>query len=282
MKKIILLIFMLSILVNVNAQQKLPTSAEIEAFYKSKTYVVLDNNIFGMWNNAIREAVEKDWTITPFEFITPDEFKVKMKRPGASFILTTDTYFEGQKEMGLFTSLSILLGKQNGTLNTMPDIAEFPLAYENIDYDEYYYKLGLALRFVQNHIKYLKENPDESSMSVMNLYRKAKKNTKEKTLYVRKSDLAANVNTASYIKKYYSGKVKIASIDEIETVIENKDANALILHLVRPDKDIDGMLCMKMLIDAEKAELYYFDYHKIKRKKKPGAFMIDDFKSIEK
>lgn len=282
MKKFLITVFTISLVTGVFAQQKLPTNKEVQDFLKSKTYIVLDNNIFGMWNNAIKEAADENWTITPYEFISPDDFKVKMKRPGTSFILTTSDYFETQEDLGVFTSISVLAGKENATLNTMPDIAEFPLAFENVDYDEYYYKLGIALRFIQKHIEYLRDNQKNSEINVMNYYKNAKKDTKAKTLYLIKTDLSPKVNTLAYIKAFYSGKVKIVSQEEIENIIKEKNEDALILHLVRPDKDINDYLCIKMIIGAADAELYYFDYHKIKKGKKPGAFLEDDFKNINK
>lgn len=282
MKKILITVFALSISAICFAQQKIPSNTEIQDFLKTKTYIVLDNNIFGMWNNAIKEAADENWTITPYEFISPDDFKVKMKRSGTSFIILTTGYFETQEDLGVFSSISVLLGKEKATLNTMPDIAEFPLAFENVDYDEYYYKLGIALRFIQKHIEYLRDNPKVSDVNVMNYYKNAKKSTKEKTLYLVKSDLSPKVNTLTYIKPFYQGKVVITSQEEIETIIKEKREDALILHLVRPDKDINDYLCIKMIIGVSDAELYYFDYHKIKKGKKPGTFLEDDFKSINK
>lgn len=282
MKKSFLILIITCFVFNASAQQKLPSSEQVNTFLSSKTYFVLDNNLFGLWNNAIKEAADKYWNITEYAFINPDEYRKKRNSPSASFIMLTDSYFEGQEDMGIFTSISVLLGQKSATINSMPDIAEFPLSYQDTDYDEYYYKLGIALEFIQNHIIWLKENPNSADMIVFNHYKNTKENTKEKTLYLQKKELAPNVNTLEYIKKVYSGNVKLVSQEEIEEAINNKDENVILLHLVGPAKDVDGLLALKMLLGAADGKLYYFDYHKVKKGKKPGVFLLDDFKQINK
>ena len=282
MKKTILTGLLISFTVLLSAQQKLPSSREVKTFLKSNTYIVLDNNIFGMWNTAIREAVDAHWNITPKRYINPDEFKEKKNYPTASFILEAKTYFNGQENLGVFKAVSIVLGKKNGNINTMPAIADFLLAYEDVDYDEYYYKLGIVLKFMQKHLLWLKENPDLKDRSVMNQYRKAKEHTKNKTLYLLKSEMSDDVNTLAEISDIYSGKVKFVTQEEIQEAVDTKNDNVILLHLVAPETDKNNLLCLKMLLGASDAKLYYFGFHKIKKGEKPGAFLKSDFEKIDK
>ena len=196
-------------------------------------------------------------------------------------ITETKTYFNGQQSLGIFKAVSIVLGKENGNINTMPAIADFLLAYEDVDYDEYYYKLGVVLLFMQNHLQWLKENPDLKDRSVMNQYRKAKEHTKNKTLYLLKSEMSGDINTLSEIRDVYSGKVKFVTQEEIQEAVDTKNNDVILLHLVAPETDRNNLLCLKMILGASDAKLYYFGFHKIKKGEKSGAFLKSDFEKID-
>ncbi len=282
LKNIIPVIFGLLIVQIVDAQQFLPTKTQVNNFLKSRTYFVFDNNIFGTYNTAIEEAARKHWKITKFDFINDKEFNRKKKSPGASVIVQTDSHFEGQENLGKFNSLSLLLGKQGATnANSMPDIVTLPLAYADVDYDKYYYKLGIALVYMQRHIQWLRENPNVEDKVLLNHYKSSKKNTKDKILYLLKSEMAKDINTVQQIKQVYSGEVKFVTQAEIEDAVNRKDGDILLLHLVAPAKAVRGSVVTKMILDAKNAEIYYFDFHRVKGKKQPNKFLKSDFKKME-
>lgn len=278
---IIFLLTAVFLTVNIQAQPKLPAHKDVENFYKSTTYILLNNDIFGTYNSRIKEAAKKYWTPTKIRYINHDEYKQKRKFPLASFILQTTTHFEDQENLGVFTSLSVLGGHPTGNIDLMPDLATLPLAYDDVDYDEYYYKMGLALKFMQNHIEWLNEHPNVETELLFDHYKNAKKTTKNKTLYLRKKEVEEDLQSLSAIKQIYSGKVVFATPEEIEEVIDSGDENALILHLVAPEQDRNKNLCLKMIIGVADAELYYFDYHIIRKKRKPGKFLASDFETIQ-
>lgn len=280
MKKSVLIISALFLSITFFAQQMLPTAKQVKTFLASRTYVVQDNNLFGMYNSAIEEAAKKHWKITKYYILSKNEFQQKKHVTTASMLVQTETHFEGQKELGVFTSLSLLLGKSGGNVNTMPDIITFPLAYSDVDYDNYYYKLGLALIFMQKHVKWLQENPNVEDKALINHYKKSNKNTKEKTLYLLKREMAEDVNTLSKIKEVYSGKVKFATQEEIENAVDNKNEDVLVLHLVAPARAVKGSVVTKMILCAADADMYYFDYHRVKRRTL-NKFLKSDFEKLE-
>ena len=262
------------------AQQILPTSKQVNTFLDSRTYFVYDNNLFGMYNGAIKEAANKHWKITDFDFINKDGFKKKKQVPTASMIIQTESHFEGQEELGVFTSLSLVLGKKGGDINTMPDIITVPLAFSDVDYDEYHYKLGLCLIYMQNHVNWLKENPDVEDKVLINHYKKSKIRTKGKTIYLLKNEMADDIKSLSAIKEVYSGDVKFAAKEEIQEAIDNKNENVLVLHLVAPSRAVKGSVVTKMILGAADAKMYYFDYHRVKGKKIPNKFLKSDFQKL--
>ncbi len=266
---------------NAFSQPKIPSKKDVANFYESTTYVLLNNDLFGTYNTNIKEAVKRYWTLTPTRYINKYDFKKKKKFPLASFIIETTTNFENQESLGVFSSLSVLGGHRSGDINQMPDLATLPLAYNDVGADDYQYKFGLAIKFIQKHIEWIKANPNTESQLLFEHYKKSRKKTKGKTLYLRKSEVEEDLQSLSAIKEVYSGKVKMASADEIEKVINSNDPNALVLHLVAPDTPQNKNICIKMIIGVADAELYYFNYHLIKKRRKPGVFLKSDFKTIQ-
>ena len=282
MKKLIIFLLMVGFYTaTIYAQPKLPSSKDLDNFYKSTTYIMLNNNFMSSYNNRIKVAAKNYWTLTDFKYINKDEFNKKKKFPLASFILETTTHFEDKEEFGVFTSLSVLGGHKTGYIDMMPDLATLPLAYNDVDYDEYDYKIGLALRFMQNHIEWLRKKPNIEDKMLFEHFQKAQIKTKDKTLYLRKSETEEDLQSLSQIKEVYSGKVVFATPEEIEKIIDSKDKDALILHIVAPATDRNKTLCIKMIIGAGDANLHYFGFHRIKQKRKPGRFLRTDFETIQ-
>lgn len=282
MKKTILILTALLIASTVFSQKKFATDDEVKKFFESETYFLKEDNIMGVWNMAITNAANRFWKISKVNFATPAQFETAKDDPQKSFITESLTYFNGRKNLGVFKSLSLVLGEKGKTLITMPALGDFIIAYNDTDYEKYYYKLGLGLMFLQNQMEWRKENKGLNDNKIINHYRKAALPTKNKTLYLLKEELAKNVNTLSKIKKYYSGKVVFSTPDEMEDLIRNHDKNALILHVVRPTRTVKGLVVIKSILSAENGEIYYFNYHRIKKRKRPRFFLAKDFKLIEK
>jgi hypothetical protein len=162
----------------------------------------------------------------------------------------------------------------------MPDLISFPLSYYNVDYDKYHYKLGAVIKFMQNHILLIRDNPEINSKNVLAYYNKNISDMKGKTLYVIKDELDESVNTEAKIKKVYSGKVVITDAETIEKVIQDKDPDAVFLHKVGPSSDDAKLRIYKLIMGAADGKVYYFDYHKFKAGKAGDAFLLSDFKKL--
>ena len=262
-------------------QDAVATADEIKKFMETKTYVVYDKNIFGSYNSAIKKAVETYWTLTPIEFIDATQYSKLKKSYRNSFIIRTKVNFEKDKSNTSYTFLSVLLGSNKGSMSSMPDLCSFPLSYYNVDYDKYHYKMGAIIKFMQNHIILIRDNPNVmGKKNVLMYYNKNTSDLKDKTLYVIKDELDKDINTNSKIKPLYSGKVVITTAEEIEKIIAKKDPDAVFLHKVGPSKDDDKLRIYKLIMGAADGKLYYFGYHKFKKGKKNDAFLASDFKKL--
>lgn len=281
MKRITLLLLLLPLSFQIWGQDAVATPAEIEQFFKTKTYVVYDKNIFGSYNSAIEKAVKTYWTLTPIEFIETSQYRKLSRSVKNSFIIRTKVNFNKDKSNTSYTFLSVLLGSNKGSMKLMPDLCSFPLSYYNVDYDKYHYKLGAIIKFMQNHILLTRDNPKlTKNKNVLKYYNKNTVELQGKTLYVIKDELDKKVNTNSKIKKYYKGKVVITTAEEIEKVIQSKDPNAVFLHKVGPSSKNDKLRIYKLILGASDGKLYYFSYHKFKKSKAGDAFLESDFKKL--
>ncbi len=282
MKKTFLLLLAVLSGLNMFAQREyLPTTEDLEHFYKTKTYIVLQDNPLSEYNFEITDAVNKYWTITPFEFIMFDDFKKMATDTNASFLYTATVSFEKDKSQTRYTFLCLSLGGEYDALDQLKDIVNIPLAYYGVDEDSYCYKLGTLVHFMQNHVKLITEHPEIISQNIFKHYNDNMKDVREKTLYLLADELEKEVNTEARIKAVYPYKVKIVTPEDIKDAIMRGDQDVVFLHKVGPEgKKLDARV-YKILIGAGDSRFYYFDYHVVNAKN-PDRFLVSDFKKISK
>ena len=56
-------------------QDYVPSRDDINAFFNTKTLVVLQDNPLLEYNQVIKDVMKQEWTITPYEFISFSEFE---------------------------------------------------------------------------------------------------------------------------------------------------------------------------------------------------------------
>lgn len=282
--KIMMLILMLGlglICQGTFAQSYVPTKQDLESFFKTKTMVVLEDNPLLQYNINIRSVIQQHWKITPYEFITFKQFEEMRKDPQYSFLVMTQVSFEKDKLDARYNFLQLLLGRNVLRVNQLPEICSVPLSYYGVYEDNYIYKLGTLVRFVQKHVELLRENPGMISENVFKHYNDNIKDIKEKTLYLVEDELAKEVNSVPRIRKVYPYKFKIVTREDIEEAIKNEDDDVVFLHKVGPEGTRIKARCYKILIGAKDANFYYFDYHMVNNKK-PDGFLESDFKKLSK
>lgn len=263
------------------AQDYVPSREDINAFFNTKTMVVLLDNPLLEYNSIIKEVMQQEWTITEFDFITFKEFEELRLDPQYSFLYMSMVMFDNDKTDAQYRFLHLSLGGDYFRMNQMPDIASVPLAYYSVEEDNYNYKLALLVRFIQQHAKLVKEHPEIVSANVFKYYNNNIKDIKTKTLYVLEEELSKEVNSAARIRNIYPYKIKIVEKEEITEAIKNREEDIVFLHKVGPEGTKLDARCYKVIIGAGDANFYYFDYHRISDKK-PDGLLEDDFKKMAK
>ena len=123
------------------------------------------------------------------------------------------------------------------------------------------------------------KNPTLSALRYLKYYNKNVSEIKDKTILVRQSDLAPEIDTPEKIASYYPYKVRIVDEEEIIQAIEEKQKDVLIVHKVGPDCVKQTGTCMKTLIGTDDAIMYYYDDHLVDRRNASGL-LISDLKRL--
>lgn len=282
MKHTLVLLVAFVSFVQVYAQREyLPTPEDLDHFRTTKTYVVLSDNPMAEYNFEIQDAVKKYWDITEYEFIKFDEFGEKSADKNASFLYVAAVNFEKDKSHTRYKFLCVSLGGDHVSIDDMKDVANLPLSYHGVDEDRYTYKLGTMVKFLQDHIRLITENPSMVSQNVYKHYNDNMADVRQKTLYMLEEELDKPVSSEARIRQVYPYAVKIVEPEEIKELIMAGDENAVFLHKVGPEGKQMNARVYKILIGAADGKFYYFDYHKVNTKK-PDAFLESDFKKLAK
>jgi len=266
--------------ISVSAQY-VPTPDDLDHFLTTKTLVVQDRNPLNTIDSEIEEVMKSEWDITEYEIIPWDQFEEKRKDPNNSFLFLTTVTFEKDKLQAKYKFLNLSLGGEHFQLNQMPDLVSVPVAYVNAEDETYSYKLGILVRFIQNHIRLIHKNPDVISANVFKHYNDNMGDVKQKALWLIEDEMASDVNSASRIRKVYPHEIKMVTRDDIREAVISKDEDVVFLHKVGPEGTRMKARCYKILIGASDAKFFYFDYHMI-NDKNPDGLLGKDLKKVGK
>jgi len=277
-----LLPVLLPLLISVTAssqERPWPTSEDASRFLKSVTCVVKESDPFSFYNAEIKDAVDRYWKVTPVKYITGEEFNVMRNDPSYSFLVLTMTNFSNDKSGSVYDFLNLLQGADVDELDQLPEFCAIPLCFSGAPEEEYSYKLGLIIRFMEYHAELVMKNPSTTALRYLKYYNKNVPEIRNKTILVREQDLAPEVNTPERIAVHYPYTVRIVDEEEIIRAIEEKEKDVLIVHKVGPDGVKQTGTCMKTLIGTDDAVMYYYDSHMVDSRNASGL-LISDFKRL--
>jgi hypothetical protein len=279
MKKISLFLFVISTINSLlfAQQNKQVTKEQLELFKKSTTYIVMDNDPLLGYNITVKAAVEKYWKITPFRFISTDEFETMRKDKGNSFLLLTKTTLTKDKENTNYLYTNLLMGEDVQSIDDMPEIITLPVQYTGVEENSYVYKMGVMIRFIQEHVKTLMAADRPSQFRDLKYYNRNIKEIRKKTILIEQTDLAEEVNSSDKIKAIYPYNVKIVTPNEIEKAVFEQTPNTLIAHQISPGPEDKIGRSYKILYGVDDNKIYYYYFVKISDKR-PAGFLAFDFK----
>ncbi len=261
------------------SQAPFPDQGEVERFYNTKTLVVLENDMFSAYNVFIKDVIAEYWQLTDYDFISASEFDEKRKDPSYSFIVLTTTRFDRDKSGAFFNFVNLLLGKDVGRIEEMPEFCAVPLSIQGVDDIEYSHKLGMVIRFMQAHVDHIREDPSQKGKKYLEYYNKFIPEALDKTILVSENDLVPELRAPEAAEEYYPDNMKVVSEEQIDEAIKNQAENTLVLHKVGPVKAEKGGLCFKMLLGTDDARMYFYGEHRISDRR-PNGLLVNDLKRI--
>ena len=280
MKRFLVLLCLIGVSAATFAERYVSRPEDIRTFLGTTTYVVLEDNPMSEYNFKIKEAVERSWKITPFEFITATQFEEMRSDISKSFLVRLQIKFTGDKLEATYNFMSVVLGAAVKKHTDLPDICSLPLSYNSVGEENYAFKVEALIRLAQKHIKNLEANPKLIKKNIFKQYNKNSKLVKNKELWILEKDLDKSVRSLTDVRKNYPHSVKIVTPEDIEKAVNEKNPNVILLHKVGPDGTRLQARCYKLLIGAADGELYYYTYHMISKKNGDG-FLAKDFKKIK-
>ncbi len=274
-KSLIVLVLTLFVLESI-AQVRPARRRHLNKFYNSTTYVVEDRDPFSEFNKYLLEAMEKHWTITPFEVISFDEFHRLRTNEDASFMVLADIKQKNLDEVYVF--INFVMGDKKRDFESMPDLASVPLAYREADDYDYLYKMGAFVKFMQTHVSKEDDTPRMRLARIMNVN---DDRLKQMELWLLEKELAPEIRSEEAIRKYYPYPVKLVTPEQIEEAIAQDREDVAFLHKLGPEDAtrLGRGKCWKFIISAADGSVLYSSSHDVDRNT-PDALLVDDLKEI--
>lgn len=280
MKKILFFVIIITFSFGSFSQEEDPTVQDLNDFFDTQTYIVLDPNSTSSYNIRLKDAVENSWDITDYELIEREEFEEKKSNPGNFFLIPHLSVFERDKTKVRYRFQSVLKGDKKNSLKEMTTLCAVPLSYRQVDEEYWVYKLDVIIRFMQKHLKNMKEDSDIIEED-FDYYHKNLEDIKDKTLYLIEDELAEEINTREEIEEYYPFPFKLVSRDELKQAIKEKREDIVFLHKVGPQGSNLRSRCYKILLGIKDAKMYYYDDHTIKKGRRPDGLLKKDLRRIK-
>jgi hypothetical protein len=274
-KKFSFISFLLIFSLWVSANNPLATKQQIEMFKSSKTCVVMESGV-SFFNAPVKDAVQKYWKATQYEFIDQNEFSKRRNDPKYSFIVLMEGAYDKDPGGVSYSYISLVLGDASGNLTKMPEFCSIPISYSGDLDADYEYVIPSIIKFMQIHVKNLEKNRFPISLNGLKYYNKT--GYKDKVLLLNKDKMAPNADSPEKIKSVCQYKIKLLSISDIQKELSGSPANTLFHFHVGVPQDAGAGKCFEMLFDVE-GNLYYFNFRKITNDN-PDGFNLNDFNNI--
>jgi hypothetical protein len=260
---------------SITANSPLASKQQIEMFKNSQTCVVFEDGI-SPYNSYIKDAVQKYWKYTGYEFIDHKEFEERRTNPKYSFIVLTEEAFPKDPDGVKYSYIKLLLGDASGNLTRMPEYCSIPLSYSGDKETEYEYVIPAIVKFMQIHIKNLEKNRFPISLNGLKDYNK--KGFNDKVLLLNKAKIAPDADSPEKIKLVYPNPIKLLTMAEMQEEIAANTAKTVFHFHVGPPENAGAGKCFEMIFDSE-GNLYYYNFRKITNDNMDG-FNQNDFKKI--
>lgn len=277
MRKFILTIAAIAVSLVSFAQVKVTTKKmKIADFPQKITKVVLTGN--ELHDARLQNAIKSNWTVSPVEFCTLDEYRSMKSNPDYYFLLSVKGQFKKEVEPGL-EFLSLVKGGigASGDENDLFQVVDVPFRAVDGHNGREYVILPALLNIMQDYVMKSIDNDVDGYVGLSN-YNMNLAKSKGMRIVLAEDDLAADV-MPSVRQKFFTQDMVVLPADDADDLFLDSAQNTLVSFVIAPADPQPGSYCYKLLIDSSNHNLYYFRKHKISRKSGAG-FLTEDVKRI--
>lgn len=275
MKKSVIIIILSLLVIECIAQVRPARRRHFRTFQETTTLVVLYGNPFSSFNERFKEEMDRFWTITPYEFITYDEFRRKRSNDNYSFLILAE--IKQQNVPHVYKFINFVLGDTERDFNRMPDLGSVPLKFKDAGEYTYLYKLGAFVQFMQNNAI---EGSSRHSFQLTRLINVRDERLHEMELWLLKDELAPEINTVEKINEHYPYTVKLVTTDDIQNAITEQRKDVAFLHKIGPEGTLRQAKCWKFIITTS-GEVLYSNDHDVNLRT-PDALLKEDLEIMAK
>ena len=276
LKKSIFIISLLFLGSDVFANPPVASKQQIGMFINSKTCVVLESGSIS-YNLFIKDAVQKFWKSTSYEFIDQEEFQKRRFSSKYSFLVLLKGIYDKDPGGVSYNYISLVLGDSASDMTNMPELCSIPISYADDNSTDYGYAIPAIVKFIQKHAKNLENKRFLISLNGLKYYN-GSLSFKDKVLLLNKDAMAPDADSPEKIKTAYTNYLKLLSVSEIEAELATNPTNTLFNFHVGPSGNTGAGKCFEMIFDTE-GNLYYYNSRKITNDNEDG-FNLNDFRKL--
>jgi len=244
-------------------------------FGAKTTKVVLSDE--GILDAYIRDAVKKEWKISPYEFCTPQEYDYIKEDTTYFFLIRTDGIFGNEYEPSL-EYLSLIKGgpEFRKGLFMSAELISLPLQAKNDESGEIIPFIPAYLNIIQDYIMRVQKsvliafagNTVLGDLSGIN----------GRTMLFNAEDIAFTTKKDE-VKWIFRGRAEVVGLDVIENAMTEYSPDVAVGLVISPKEGHNGGYCYKLIIDPAESKLFYFKKKKVTTIS-PAGFTRDDIKRI--
>jgi len=277
MRRVLLAVFMFFVFTGVEAQNIIKETKNTFATFGAKiTKVVIPST--SLADLMLRDAVNKGWRISPFEFCTMEEYNKIKEDTNYFFLLRVDGRFRNELEPKVEYLTLVKGGPEiKKGIYSSHNIITLPLQEIDDNSGTNLYLLPMYIDLIQNHI-YKIQKDISLAFKGNAIYSNKVSDIKGMELLFSMDQLNYKLPNSDFVE-LFNGNVKLVTEQEIEDAIINSSPNTVVSLLIEPKGGSRGSYCYKLLIGTESHELYFFRRHKVS-KRVPLGFTKEDIRKI--
>ena len=277
MKNTVLFTLLLIFSTNVFGQRFLAETREtFDHFGRHITKVVIPSTTLP--DMSLRDAVEKGWKISPYEFCTMEEYEEIKMDNNYFFLMRVDGKYRREMEPGLEYITLIRGGAEiRSGMYSSHDIITLPLQPINDWSGTYLNLLPAYIEIFQNHIYRVQKDITLAFKGDV-IYSDRVGESVGKMLMFSLDVLGFDTDDEE-MELLFRGHINMVSSEDIEEAIVNNRADCVVPVTIAPDTPGNSSYSYKILIDTGSHELLFYRRHRITNRL-PSGFTREDMKRI--